>query len=505
MRDGLRTTATRQVPPDPSIASAVGRHHTFETAIADLVDNSVDVGATAVLIRFLQRDGAIVGLRLIDDGRGMDAETIDGAMQFGHKRSYDEEDLGHFGLGLKAASLSQADELSVLSQRNGATPVGRRIEADDPTTLAELATDDVSGTLTNLKVDFAMPSGTVVEWARPRTFLSSDDDADRAKWLEDRIRSVMTHLGIVFHRRIAGGLRLTVDVFDLAYAESGVPRTVEAIDPFGYDGPGVEAYPAEIRFTVAGIDSVGTAHVWPAAQSGRREFRLGGRAGSLAQGFYFYKADRLLQIGGWNTLTVDRPELEYARIAVDVDDRLAEHITLNPEKAGLELDSDLKHALLGATVGVDGTFTSYLEDAQGVRREARRYTRRPVTLVPPGRGFGAEMREAFDASVHAADADPFDIRWRVERSESPLAVDLDNRTVWLNQEYRDVIAGDYGSDPDDAPLVKTLLTIIYSKYFEGSHLGHREKAELETWEQLLTAALREELAHRARDERPSDG
>ena len=72
-----RITRVREVPPDPSIARAVGRHHTFETAIADLVDNSIDAGAVNVLVRFIERRGEIIGLRAVDDGKGMDAGRLD--------------------------------------------------------------------------------------------------------------------------------------------------------------------------------------------------------------------------------------------------------------------------------------------------------------------------------------------------------------------------------------------------------------------------------------------
>lgn len=498
-----RVTRTREMPPDASIARAVGRHHTFETAVADVVDNSLDAGASNVLIRFLQSDGGIVGLRVIDDGQGMDALGIDEAMTFGRRRAYSEGDLGHFGLGLKAASLSQADVLRVFSARQGAIPVGREIEASSPTVVSDLDTDDVAGYLGDLRIDFVHDRGTVVEWGEPRTFLSSTDASDRAQWIDERIRGVMSHLGVVFHRKIAArSVRLTVDVFDIGLGESGAPRVVGAIDPFGYDGLPNDEYPAELQFEVDGLRSSGQAHVWPPAQSGRPEFRLGGRPGALAQGFYFYRQDRLLQIGGWNTLTVQRSELEYARIAIDITDAIAPHFTINPEKAGLELDADLKRALSEASVGAPGkSFGDYLDDVENVRRAARKYTRRPVQLVEPGRGFGAEMREAFEASAESANVDPVDIRWRVERSEAPLTVDLDRRTIWLNEEYRDIIAGGRDLDADDAPFVKTLLMIVYSKYFEGSHLGPREKAELAAWEQLLTAALREEIDRQARQER----
>lgn len=494
-----RVITTRDLPPDPSITRAVGRHHSFETAVADLVDNSIDATARNVVVRFLERQGSVVGLRLVDDGEGMDALSIDAAMTFARKREYAPGDLGHFGLGLKAASLSQADVLRVYSQRLGAPPTGRLIHSSAPTRVAELDGDEVGVLLGDLRVDFALSRGTVVDWEDPRTFLSSNDASDRARWLDERISAVMSHLGVVFHRKIASGaVKISVDVFDLDYKESGVPRVVAAIDPFGYDGLPNDAYPADLRITIDGHGIIGRAHVWPAAQSGRPEFRLGGKPGSLAQGLYFYRQDRLLQIGGWNTLTVSRPELEYARISIDITPELAPHMTMNPEKAGLELDADLKQALLEASVGGTGlSFTRFLEAAAGARAESRKYTKRPIEIVEPGRGFGADLIDAFESTVERANVDPVDIRWRAELTEAPLRIDLEQRTIWLNEQYRDVIAGSGSMDATDAPFVKTLLMILYSKYFEGSHLGRREKLELAAWEQLLTAALREELAQQA--------
>lgn len=495
-----RITRTREIPPDPSITRAVGRHHSFETAIADLVDNSIDARARNVLVRFLEQDGAVVGLRVVDDGEGMDTLSIDEAMTFARKREYRAGDLGHFGLGLKAASLSQADVLRVYSRRLGAPPAGRMIQSSSPTQVAELDGDEVGALLGDMHVDFAFSKGTVVEWEDPRSFLSSSDVSDRARWLDERISAVISHLGIVFHRKIAADvIRITIDVFDLDYRESGVPRVVVAIDPFGYDALPNDAFPADLHIAIDGTNVSGQAHVWPAAQSGRPEFRLGGKPGSLAQGLYFYREDRLLQIGGWNTLTVSRPDLEYARVAIDITAQLEPHITINPEKAGLELDGDLKQALFEASVGGTGmSFARFLEAAAGARAESRKYTKRPVELVEPGRGFSADLFDAFESTVERANVDPVDIRWRAELTEAPLRIDLEERTIWLNEQYRDVIAGAGSMDATDAPFVKTLLLILYSKYFEGSHLGRREKLELAAWEQLLTAALREELAQQAR-------
>ncbi|TAP44621.1 ATP-binding protein [Arthrobacter sp. S39] len=494
-----RVTRIRDVPPDASITAAVGRHHTFETAVADLVDNSIDATATRILLRFLERNGEIVGLRVIDNGRGMDAALIDDAMTFARKRTYGEDEQGHFGLGLKAASFSQADILRVYSRRIGALPAGRVIEASAPTRVSDLNGADVDDFMNSTRTDFSMLSGTVVEWGEPRTFLTSVDPSDRSRWLDERVSSVMSHLGIVFHRKISSqDVEITVDVFDLDYNESGVPRTVAAIDPFGYEPLTNDSFPAVLRIELDGVSVYGTAHIWPATQSGRPAYRLGGRPGSLAQGFYFYRADRLLQIGGWNSLAVNKPELEYARIAIDLTDAFKPHVTINPEKAGLELDSDLKQALLHSAIGQrDLTLAEFMAAAAGARRESRKYTKRPVELVEPARGFGSDMIDAFEATVEFHSAEPINIRWRVDFLETPIHVDLENRTIWLNEQYRDIIAGPRSMDADDAPFVKTLLLLVYSKYFEGAHLGSREKTELAAWEQLLTAALRDEIAREA--------
>ena len=506
MHDPVIVTRVREALPDPSIAKAVGRHHTFETAIADLIDNSLDAGAGRVLIRFVESRGAVVGLQVIDDGGGMDGDQLDRAMEFARRRQYGSADQGHFGLGLKAASLSQANRLNVYSRTHGALPAGRTIEADEPTRIGDLDDDHVVTTLSALRIDFPLSQGTVVEWEGPRTFLSSTDTKDRTRWLDGRIGSLRSHLGIVFHRHLASKrFRITIDVFDREIKESGAPRDVLAIDPFGYKALPNDRFPAEMTFAIDGTDHVASAHIWPASQSGLPEFRLGGRPGSLGQGFYFYRNDRLLQAGGWNTLAVDRAEYEYVRIAVELDDALERHVAINPEKAGLELDDDLRQALLHASMGPDRTsLVDFLAVAENRRRESRRYVKRPIAVVPPGRGLSPSMREAFSESVEVAEGGPISIRWQVDAAESPIRLDLENRVIWLNSAYRDLIAGASAEDNEDASLVKTLLMLLFGKYFEGSYLGSREKAELEAWDQLLTAAVRDESEKQAKEWRNHD-
>ena len=123
----LHKTATIHLPPEPRAMDALGRNHTFEGALAELVDNSIDAGTKAVTVRFLEAGGSLSSIEVVDGGRGMGEEDVDSAMTLGGSREYVDGEIGRFGFGLKAASLHQAESLTVLSRRAGEQGVGRRL------------------------------------------------------------------------------------------------------------------------------------------------------------------------------------------------------------------------------------------------------------------------------------------------------------------------------------------------------------------------------------------
>lgn len=95
--------------------------YTFESAIADVVDNSISAGAKEIHINF-PTSALETYVTILDNGIGMTSKELVNAMRYGSSSSEserDENDLGRFGLGLKAASLSQCRRLTVISKRNG--------------------------------------------------------------------------------------------------------------------------------------------------------------------------------------------------------------------------------------------------------------------------------------------------------------------------------------------------------------------------------------------------
>jgi hypothetical protein len=85
------------------------------TAIADIIDNSISAKAKNIWLTFYW-SGSNSYISILDDGTGMDEDTLIEAMRPGSKNPLEERssnDLGRFGMGLKTASFSQCKRLTV--------------------------------------------------------------------------------------------------------------------------------------------------------------------------------------------------------------------------------------------------------------------------------------------------------------------------------------------------------------------------------------------------------
>lgn len=98
-------------------------------ALAEIIDNSVQAGATCIdLIAFEARsvkaDGStsirmVDQIGILDNGCGMDTETLYLALEFGASKNRDNENgIGKFGMGLPNASISQCKRVDVWSWKS---------------------------------------------------------------------------------------------------------------------------------------------------------------------------------------------------------------------------------------------------------------------------------------------------------------------------------------------------------------------------------------------------
>lgn len=93
------------------------------SAIAELIDNSIEAQAQNIFVIIktsINNSGQdyIHSLGVIDDGSGMDYETLQECLVFGSSTKKDRQSMGRFGVGLGQASLFAAPKVEVYSWQN---------------------------------------------------------------------------------------------------------------------------------------------------------------------------------------------------------------------------------------------------------------------------------------------------------------------------------------------------------------------------------------------------
>ncbi|MGE2736098.1 ATP-binding protein [Mycolicibacterium vaccae] len=484
------------LPPDPGLVKSLGAHHSLPTAVADLVDNSVDAKATRVLIVFEIENQSATGLTIVDNGRGMDEKQADNAMRLGRQRKYEDDAQGHFGIGLKAAAFSHADTLTVYTRPGSGSFHGRRLRKKDVQrdySCEILHPEAVERDAKPWFEQLSTRSGTVVQLADARfpNFTGTKLDS----WLNEMRADLRMHLGLIYHRLITKDrLRIEIVTFDHDLGESGVPEDVPSIDPFDFAASAVTGYPKTLIANLENTEIKLSCHIVPPKASGP-EYRLYGKDGAQHQGFFIYRNDRLLQVGGWNHVTTADKSLALARVAIDDFASIQPFVQMTPEKNAIRFTADLQNALTNARAR-SVSFDAYLARSAEVLAESkkRKHARRPV--VEPGRGIHREIRRAIHAEAPIRkNADPVEIRWRPMASGKFMELDRNSRTVNLNRRYRDLFTGGTNGI-SDAPLLKSLVYLLTEDHFAGERWGPRDKDLIELWSTVLETAIQTELAYR---------
>ena len=313
------------------------------SAVADLVDNSIDAGAENVEVTFVD-DGARSWIRIADDGMGMSAGELDEAMRYGSQRSYSSSALGHFGLGLKTGSLSQCRRLTVASRRRrNARIVARRWDLD---LVAERDSWDLeSPPKSELPPQLLEPleggTGTVVLWESLDRILAfrNPDGAATRRALESMTSEVSAHLGMVFHRFITGEWADGEAFVNIAV--NGSPVT--AWDPFAREEPETTVLLTQTIELTREEGSTAKLTVQPYVLPAQTRFSdpeahqvaAGPNRWNRQQGFYVYRRDRMIQSGGWNRIRTLDEHAKLARIAIDLPTGHEELFGINVSKMSI--------------------------------------------------------------------------------------------------------------------------------------------------------------------------
>lgn len=324
-----------QLDPKPGILIESLRDigYSFNTALADIVDNSISAGST--LIQILIPPDETLAISVVDNGRGLPRDELLEAMRLGSanpKELREQTDLGRFGLGMKTASFSQCRRLTVVSRCSQSTS-GFIWDLDDV-----VANDSwrVSGVdqYDNLQgFDLLGDSGTLVLWEKLDRLTDNlgGGKPDVSRIVDDAI----DHLSLVFHRYLSGEIGIKRVVITVNN------RKLEPIDPFNVSHPATQASPEEVP--LIGVRM--RAYTLPSrdnytSQTEYDRYSLGDYLKN--QGIYLYRARRLIIYGTWLGLAKKTAITQLCRVRIDIDNSHDELWKIDVKKASAQLPENVR-------------------------------------------------------------------------------------------------------------------------------------------------------------------
>ena len=441
-------------PPSAACLSASMRDlgYSLETAIADLIDNSISAEANRIdIICDVSGDHPLVVI--LDNGKGMAEGELMAAMRHGTdnpRRHRAPRDLGRFGLGLKTASFSQCRSLTVVST-NDASICGAewnldRIDAADDWILSLLDETDIQALP---YIDRLGKQGTAVIWQELDRLLEDEAGDRRQEIVNEKLEAVGRHLSLVFHRFLSGEVK---GHSKIALTINGHP--IAAFDPFCRKNPATQVLPEEIV-------RIGDAEVRLQPYVLPHHSRLSAseydyyqdRSDFISnQGGYVYRNGRLMAWGDWFRLVPKGEATKLARVQIDFPNSLDEAWTI-----------DIKKSRAGPPHAV----------RERLRQIIAKITTRSVTVH---RGRGQRLFQETQAPFWEHYADHDGIRFAI------------------NEQHPIIAALARKLSPEDAGLLRTLLDsvaaslpveMIYSDYStRPREINQRSVDESQTMERL---------------------
>lgn len=319
--------------------------YTFEIAVADVLDNSISANATEIIIHTVPKPK--VFFCMLDNGDGMSEEELTEAMRLATRNpeeSRDKKDLGRFGLGLKTASFSQCKKLTVLSKKDEKVSI-KQWDLDYIATHNQwlLITPNISdfndtplvGELNSLE------SGTLVIW--------EEIDRYKEKSFSNNIEKLRKHLSLVFHRFLEGSDSFTKLKISINNS------LLKPFDPFNANNDATFRKSVE-KIKIFDSTIKITPYILPHHNKvSHKEWEEYSTSDGYikSQGFYLYRANRLLIHGTWWGLHKAIDAHKLVRIQIDISNEQDSYWEIDIKKSTAnpmpEIKNDLKRIILEIT------------------------------------------------------------------------------------------------------------------------------------------------------------
>jgi hypothetical protein len=324
--------------------------YSFQSALCDIIDNSISAKANHIDIDF-SSDPKDIYLAVIDDGIGMDRDQLYDAMKYGSGNpnlKRDKEDLGRYWMGLKTASLSQCRKLTVISKKDGIYSAFSWdldiIQKTRKWTIVEFLPNEISSLKDSARLS-SYNSGTVVVWQNFDVIARSSKTGELYDNISNELSKAVVRISLVFHRfmqsvtekvTITNNRREIKPLIPfLEYHKRTEPKAVSQIDVLDENGQKqiitIQPYilPYQKDLTEEDIENLG-----------------GIENLNSMQGFYVYRADRLIIYGTWFGMEHKSELAKYSRIKVDIPNTLDSICSIDIKKETAVLPAMVRNKLV---------------------------------------------------------------------------------------------------------------------------------------------------------------
>lgn len=497
----LEQPSLRQIALSPSPAALIESlrsiGYTIETALADIIDNSISAEASDIEVRFLW-DEYTPWIAVLDNGFGMTADELRAAMRFGSTSPTEtraKDDLGRFGLGMKTASISQCRNLTVCSKSEGEMSayqwdLDRIVENDsNDWLLAVLDNQAISEDilLNQLASDYLQNrnSGTIVLWRQLDATMAGTATIDCERKFSELMSSSRSHIETVFHRFLSPSTgKKSVNI-----TFNNSPLT--AFNPFGPAIPARQEKQLE-KISLHGEIIKIQPYILPHQNKvSKTEYdKYSGEGGYLQnQGFYVYRNRRLIMKATWFRLIKKEELNKLVRVQIDIPNSLDHLWAINVHKSQVTPPEVVRKELKKIIQRISGA------GKQVYRRKATTLQNRNLTPV--------WAREVIDGKIsYAVNEDhplvndvlfsvPPDVQGKVESCLKLIAQSFP-KDVYYNDVADDSLELKTGNDDVDAvrDLCLQLISTLQACGFSGDDLKRRVR---QTEIPGVTEALIEEL------------
>lgn len=334
----------RNIAPSTNLVESLrDMGYTLDTALADVVDNSISSGATRIAIYASPETPSRIAIA--DNGRGMSEQQILQALTlafYSRDMVRSSNDLGRYGMGMKTASWSQCRRFTILSSMNGvvnAATVDLDQIREQQTWEAEFLTAEQIDALPDRSL--LLGNGTLLIWEKLDRVVN-DADTKAQTELASKLNQAAEHLEVIFHRFMVSEApypKITITI-------NG--RELKPFDPFCSKHPATQQSAEE----VIPLGSNGSVKVQAFTLphhdrlSSVENSRLAGPEGYLRnQGFYLYRERRLILKGTWFRLKKPHPSLNLARIRIDIPNSMDDRWHINIIKSSAQPPREVRERL----------------------------------------------------------------------------------------------------------------------------------------------------------------